>query len=98
VGRFDYFDNSKPVPLARPRSEMEMAKHYNSTKARRDSSNIDNLGDALAQELATFQAHFPNRDVLNGGALTPAGIQKAIMRAASEMRTASNAATERRAT
>jgi hypothetical protein len=32
---------------------MEMAKYYK-TKARRDSSNIDNLGDALAQELATF--------------------------------------------
>jgi hypothetical protein len=28
---------------------------------------------ALAQEPAAFQAMFPNRDVLNGGALTPAG-------------------------
>lgn len=28
---------------------------------------------ALAQEPAAFQAQFPNRDVLNGGALTPAG-------------------------
>ena len=27
----------------------------------------------LAQEPAAFQAAFPNRDVLNGGALTPAG-------------------------
>jgi hypothetical protein len=28
---------------------------------------------ALAQEPAAFQSMFPNRDVLNGGALTPAG-------------------------
>jgi hypothetical protein len=28
---------------------------------------------ALAQEPAAFQAQFPDRDVLNGGALTPAG-------------------------
>jgi hypothetical protein len=28
---------------------------------------------ALAQEPAAFQAQYPNRDVLNGGALTPAG-------------------------
>lgn len=28
---------------------------------------------ALAQEPSAFQAQFPNRDVLNGGALTPAG-------------------------
>jgi hypothetical protein len=28
---------------------------------------------ALADEPAAFQAQFPNRDVLNGGALTPAG-------------------------
>jgi hypothetical protein len=28
---------------------------------------------ALAQEPAAFQAQFPGRDVLNGGALTPAG-------------------------
>jgi hypothetical protein len=27
----------------------------------------------LAQEPAAFQATYPNRDVLNGGALTPAG-------------------------
>jgi hypothetical protein len=27
----------------------------------------------LAHEPAAFQAQFPNRDVLNGGALTPAG-------------------------
>jgi hypothetical protein len=27
----------------------------------------------LAQEPAAFQSMFPNRDVLNGGALTPAG-------------------------
>jgi hypothetical protein len=28
---------------------------------------------ALADEPAAFQAQYPNRDVLNGGALTPAG-------------------------
>ena len=28
---------------------------------------------ALAQEPAAFQAQYPDRDVLNGGALTPAG-------------------------
>ena len=28
---------------------------------------------ASAQEPAAFQAQYPNRDVLNGGALTPAG-------------------------
>jgi len=28
---------------------------------------------ALAEEPAAFQAQFPDRDVLNGGALTPAG-------------------------
>ncbi len=28
---------------------------------------------ALAQEPAAYQAQFPDRDVLNGGALTPAG-------------------------
>jgi hypothetical protein len=28
---------------------------------------------ALADEPAAFQAQFPNRDVLNGGTLTPAG-------------------------
>ncbi len=28
---------------------------------------------AVAQEPAAFQAQFPDRDVLNGGALTPAG-------------------------
>jgi hypothetical protein len=30
---------------------------------------------ALAQEPAEFQAMYPDRDVLNGGALTPAGRQ-----------------------
>jgi hypothetical protein len=31
------------------------------------------LALAQASEPAAFQAQFPNRDVLNGGALTPAG-------------------------
>src|SRR4051812_44490405 len=31
------------------------------------------VASALAQEPAAFQSMYPNRDVLNGGALTPAG-------------------------
>jgi hypothetical protein len=31
------------------------------------------ITSVLAQEPAAFQSMFPNRDVLNGGALTPAG-------------------------
>ena len=37
------------------------------------SANAQQLPTWGSQEPAAFQAQYPNRDVLNGGALTPAG-------------------------
>jgi hypothetical protein len=64
---------------ANSRAEKEKGEHHDQTQgARRGSSAIDNsITPALAQEAISepgaFQAMNPDRDVLNGGALTPAG-------------------------